>query len=210
MGPNDLTHKNHLARAYGLDSQAKTDAFYSDWAETYDAELVASGYATPGRCAAALKAHAPDLDIKVLDIGCGTGLSGSALHEAGFTNLSGSDVNPDMLARAERRGVYRTVWQADPEAPFPFDTGTYDAITAIGVIGRGAAPISVLEGALSKLAPGGLCVFSFNDHTLEDPSFEAAVTAESDAGRFAIGFKEHGPHIPAKGLEATVYVLKRL
>ncbi len=203
-------HKNHLARAYGLDTQAETNAFYSDWAATYDAELTASGYATPARCAAALEAHAPAPDIKVLDIGCGTGLSGAALRAAGFSNVTGSDVNPDMLARAEERGVYRAVWQADPDAPFPFDVGDYDAISAIGVIGRGAAPIGVLEGALAKLATGGLCIFSFNDHTLEDPSFEAAIARETDSGRFALRFREHGPHIPAKGLDAVVYVLERL
>lgn len=204
------THRNHLSRAYGLDSHEQTQAFYSDWAATYDAELIEAGYVTPQRCARALKAHAPGAGIKILDIGSGTGLSGLALADIGFTHLTGSEVNPDMLEAAKTRGVYDTTWLADPGDPFPFEPGTYDAITAIGVIGTGAAPIAVLEGALGKLVTGGLCVFSFNDHTLEHPEFEGLVDREVDSGRFALRFKEYGPHIPGKGLSANVYVLERL
>ena len=204
------THKDHLSRAYGLDTREKTQAFYSDWAATYDAELIEAGYVTPQRCAAALKAHAPGLNIRILDIGCGTGLSGLALADIGFTNLTGSEVNPDMLDAARTRGVYDRTWLADPDDPFPFDPGAYDAITAMGVIGTGAAPLEVLDGALAKLTSGGLCVFSFNDHTLEHPEFEALVDSEVESGRFALRFKEYGPHIPGKGLSANVYVLERM
>lgn len=205
-----MTHRNHLEKAYGLDSREETQAFYTDWAATYDAEVLANGYATPDRCAAALARHVADKSGSILDIGCGTGLSGAALTKAGFTNLTGSEVNPDMLKIAKARGVYRDVWLADPEAPYPFETGTYDTIAAIGVIGCGAAPLPVLEGAFDKLARGGTCVFSFNDHTLEDPSFAAAVTARVEGGDFQLMEAEHGPHLPGKGIESRVYVLRRL
>ncbi|MEM6667363.1 MAG: methyltransferase domain-containing protein, partial [Pseudomonadota bacterium] len=156
-------HKDHLSRVYGMKTEADSLAFYSDWAATYDAEVGANGYVTPERCAAALKRHAPATDLAILDIGCGTGLSGAAFATAGFTAITGTDINADMLEVARGRGVYGSLWVTDIDEPFPFATGTYGAIAAVGVIGSGAAPVFVLEGALDRLGPGGLCVFSFND-----------------------------------------------
>ncbi|MEK6204583.1 MAG: methyltransferase type 11, partial [Amylibacter sp.] len=77
------THKDHLSRAYDLSSVDETQKFYSDWAATYDAEILENGYATPERCAKALAGFAPEQDFAVLDIGCGTGLSGKYLAAAG-------------------------------------------------------------------------------------------------------------------------------
>ena len=95
-----------LRQAYDLDTQEQTDAYYSRWAPSYDAELIAQGYRTPTRCAAALSQFVAT-DAAILDIGCGTGLSGKALAGAGYANITGNDVNEHMLAFAEEAGVYR-------------------------------------------------------------------------------------------------------
>ena len=201
-------HKDHLSRVYGLDTQDATNAYYDDWAATYDAELIDAGYVTPERCAAALASHMPDLGRAILDVGCGTGLSGAAFAKQGFTTIDGSDVSGGMLDIARRRGVYRDVVHADADDPFPFAAGSYAALAAVGVVGAGAAPVSVLDAMLEKLAPGGLIVFSFNDHTLADPDYPGAVERALDSGRFTLLSREHGPHIPKTKLEATVFVLK--
>ncbi len=203
------THKDHLSRAYDLISVDETQKFYSDWAATYDAEILANGYATPERCAKALAGFTPEQDLAVLDIGCGTGLSGKYLASAGFTRIDGCDLNAEMLKVAETRGVYDTLWQSTLKDPFPFEDGTYDAITAIGVIGVGGAPADLLYAMLKKLNSGGLAVFSFNDHTLEVPDFQCAIMAHTDCGAFELLFKEHGPHLPGKGMDSTVYVMRK-
>ncbi|MGR3468515.1 MAG: class I SAM-dependent DNA methyltransferase, partial [Shimia sp.] len=61
---------------------SETQDVYTRWAGTYDAEVGGGGYQTPARIAAALREHARS-DALVLDYGCGTGLSGAALAEAG-------------------------------------------------------------------------------------------------------------------------------
>jgi predicted TPR repeat methyltransferase len=203
-------HKDHLKRVYGLDSQDATNAYYDDWAATYDAELIDAGYVTPERCAAALKRFMPDLSQPLLDVGCGTGLSGLAFSNHGFTTIDGSDVSGGMLDVARGRGVYRNVAHADPDDPFPFPQGTYAALAAVGVVGAGAAPPSVLDAMMAKLLPGGLVVFSFNDHTLVDPDYKHIVERAVDTGRFELLFQEHGPHIPKTGLEATVFVMRAI
>lgn len=197
-----------LRRVYELESQEETDAYYSTWAATYDAELTAQGYRTPGRCAAAL-ARFVDGTAPILDVGCGTGLSGKALAAEGFINITGHDVNEEMLAHARRTGVYREVGVTDVTDPFPFTPGTYEALAAVGVIGVGAAPLSLLGEALDALAPGGHVVFSFNDHALELPEYPAAVQRASEQGIADEVFSEHGPNIEGLGIGSRVYVLRR-
>ncbi len=203
-------HKNHLNNSYQLDSVADTQDYYTDWAATYDAEVIANGYVTPQRCADALASVAAKKSLSILDIGCGTGLSGKIISETGFTNIDGCDINPEMLEVAKTRKLYQQLWLSDPENPFPFTTGKYDAITAVGVIGAGAAPLGLFHQAISKLASGGLFVFSFNDHTLEDSSYEAAVNDEIENKNFELLFKEYGPHLPGREMQSNVYVLRRL
>ena len=77
-----MTEK-YFDKAYGLDSQEKVDKLYKDWADSYDEEVCGYGYASPARCAEALKNFLP-LDAPILDFGCGTGLSGVALQNKGF------------------------------------------------------------------------------------------------------------------------------
>ncbi len=200
-------HKNHLNHSYQLDSINATQNFYSDWAKTYDAEIIENGYASPQRCAEALAQFSNNKSAKLLDIGCGTGLSGEILSNTGFSNIDGCDINPDMLNIAKSRGVYQTLWLSDVDYPFPFEIGKYQAISAIGVIGAGAAPLSVFHQTIEKLLQGGLFVFSFNDHTLEDPSYEEAI--ENESKRFELLFKEYGDHLPGRNIKSNVYVLRK-
>ncbi len=202
-------HKNHLSRSYDLQTVEDTQKFYSDWAATYDAEIIENGYITPNRCSKALASFTPNLNISILDIGCGTGLSGKILSATGFTHIDGCDINGEMLKVAKTRGIYDRLWLSDLDDPFPFKPGTYDAISAIGVIGAGAAPIEVFYSVLKKLDKDGLFVFSFNDHTLEDSSFEAAINQQIKNNNFELLLKKYGDHLPGRNIKANVYVMKK-
>jgi len=197
-----------LRRAYKLETQEDTDAYYSEWAASYDDELTSQGYRTPERCAAAL-AQFVDTTLPILDIGCGTGLSGRALATAGYTNITGNDVNKAMLALAGGVGVYRELALTDVANPFPFEPGTYAALAAVGVIGVGAAPLEVFGQSLDALAPGGHLVFSLSDPALAVPEFPAAVANAVQLGVVEQRFAEYGPHIEGLGSRSMVYVLRR-
>ena len=92
-----MNERQFLESAYDLPDRQATAGFYGDWAATYDDEIAGNGYATPARCAAALAGRAASREAPVLDIGCGTGLSGLALRAAGFTTIDGTDFSAEML-----------------------------------------------------------------------------------------------------------------
>ena len=204
-----MTEKRFLEGAYDLSDAATTRDFYDDWAASYDAEIAENGYATPRRCAEALMAAAGPGD-PVLDLGCGTGLSGVALAAAGFTVIDGAEPSAEMRARAEARGAYRAVHRIEPEDPLPFGRGTYSHVVAAGVISPGHAPPETVDKALAILPRGGCLVFSLNDHALAEPEFPGKAGEVVSTGAAQLLFREHGPHLPGIGLEATVYVLRKL
>ncbi|MFK7754698.1 MAG: class I SAM-dependent methyltransferase [Sedimentitalea sp.] len=198
-----------LSKAYGPRDAADTRKLYDDWAGSYDGEVGDNGYATPGRCAAALAEHCVDLNAPLLDFGCGTGLSGVALAQAGFRTLDGVDLSADMLAQARDKGIYRSLSQIEANTPLAHKPGDYAAICAIGVIGAGAAPISVFDTLMAGLATGGLFVLSFNDHALADPVNEGTLQSYVTSGRAHLLFKDYGAHLPGIDIKSNVYVLEK-
>lgn len=198
-----------LDSVYALDGPEATRAFYADWAARYDAELTEAGYASPRRCAQALAALAPDRAAPVLDIGCGTGLSGQALAAEGFGAVDGVDFSPEMLAVARDKGIYRALFEGDAAAPLPGEPGDYAHAVAVGVFSPGHAPAALIHSALAHLPRGGVLVFTLNDHAAADPSYEAQLREVTDTGWAQLLMREHGPHMPDRDLGALVCALRR-
>lgn len=186
----------------------ETIAVYAEWAATYDAEVTSRGYHTPARIAAALTDLVPT-DTAILDFGCGTGLSGIALQQAGFSNVDGTDVTPQMLVKAQALNLYRKLWHSTP-GTLDFDHGAYPVIMAVGVISLGAAPASMLAPLVDKLDAGGLLIMSYNDPTLADQTYADALTAEVAANKAKVTFREHGPHLDDVNMGSDVIALRRL
>ena len=193
-----------LKTVYDVEGEDAVRALYDDWSASYDAEITENGYATPARCAAALTACGLPKNAAILDMGCGTGLSGLAMAEHGFTHIDGTDLSPGMLDKARARGVYKKLCLS---ADLP--TASYDAVAAVGVIGPGAAPVSLFETCTAHLRPGGLFVLSLNDHALEHPEYPARIQAALDRAEVVDRFQERGPHLPGINVQSTVYVLEK-
>lgn len=204
-----MTQKKFLDTVYDLVSPEATRDLYDAWSASYDAEVLANGYATPGRIAAALARHVSDKTNPVLDFGCGTGLSGAALRLAGFEVVDGADMSPEMLTQAERKQIYRKLFQLEVDQPWPFVKGDYVAICACGVIGVGAAPVSVLDALIEVLSKDGILAFSFNDKTLKDRSFEARLNDHLDGGTARLLARDYGPHLPARDMKSMIYVVEK-
>lgn len=203
---------NFLDKVYRVSGNDGMRDLYNAWAGKYDQDLLETGYATPARVAAALSAELPEKDAPILDFGCGTGLSGAALAEAGFTRIDGTDLSGEMLAMARQKKIYNKLWETDPAVPLPVRPGDYRAVTAIGVISVGGAPASVYDDLLAILAPGDLLAFSLNDQSMAMDEYGGRLQRSVSDGEVAIRSEAYGPHLQAHGENSgsTVYVLERL
>lgn len=184
-------------------------ALYDEWASSYDAELAENGYVTPLRLAGLLAAVAPDRSAPLLDYGCGTGVSGAALAAAGFSAIDGVDISSEMLKESENKGVYRDLQVVEADRPFAHTPGDYPIITAVGVIGVGAAPVSAFDLVMDALAPGGLFAFSFNDHALEDPVHLDKLRSYTASGRAIERASSFGDHITGRGSKSMIWVIEK-
>ena len=205
-----MTKNPFLKRAYCLKNQQDTLSMYGDWAATYDQTMKDYDYQSPRRIVEALLRHCADKSVAIFDVGCGTGLSGMALAKAGFTQIDGSDVSPEMIEIARQLpGVYRELTCVTLDDPFPFLYGAYQVITAMGVIADQHAPPRTIGQLLNKLHTGGLLIFSLNNHTLENPDYlQACHDAVTDGN--AIILEDHdGPHIVKLGMTSKIMVLQK-
>lgn len=199
-----------LKRAYQLKDQHDTQAMYGDWADSYNQTMADHEYQSPRRIVEALARHCPDRDVAIFDVGCGTGLSGQALAQGGYTTIDGSDVSPEMVAIARGLdGIYQTLDVVTLDNPFPFEKGAYRVITAMGVIADQHAPPETIGQLLDKLDAGGLLIFSLNNHTLENPKYLAACHDAEAQGTAEILEQDSGPHMVKLGMTSKIMVLKK-
>lgn len=107
---------------------------YDTWADGYDADLADWDYRAPDLTVAGLERAGPPAG-PVLDVGCGTGLVGRRLVEAGFDDLAGIDLSARSLEIAAATGHYRDLQQADLQAdPIPHPDDRFAALVCVGVM----------------------------------------------------------------------------
>ena len=99
-------------------------------------------------------------DLRVLDLGCGTGLSGAVLRPFA-RQLAGVDLSGAMLARARERGVYDALVQEDIATYLAACApAALDLIVALDVFIYVGDLRAVFAAAAAALAPGGALAFS--------------------------------------------------
>jgi len=200
-----------LKSAYQVRSAAETRALYDQWADTYDIELTRENdYAQPRRCADMLERFQPDLSGTVLDVGCGTGLSGGALLEHGYRKIDGCDLSPGMLAKAKQTGIYGRLFEANLNEP-KMDAlpAYYASAVAVGVFSFGHVGPDALDDILRVMKPGGILVIGLNEHFYDEGSLTAKLIALSGAGRIDRLAEEHGDHITGAGLTGWVIAVRK-
>lgn len=159
---------------------------YDDWAPTYDEELAGWDYRAPVGVASVLAAAGPPRG-RVLDVGCGTGLSGRALRTVGFDHLVGVDLSPASLEIAAASGVYEAVREVDlTSSPIPFDDDSFTALTCVGVLTYVPDTGAVVREFCRVVEPGGHIVFTQREDVWDDRGDRRTLDALAADGRCEI------------------------
>ncbi|MEE2774128.1 MAG: methyltransferase domain-containing protein [Pseudomonadota bacterium] len=201
-------NKQYFPLAYKLTDQEQINNLYDQWAVSYDEELKENLYRTPERCALALQRFVPK-NQTVLDFGCGTGLSGQALIDVGYTSVIGTDINERMLWVAKSKGIYKKILSNVDLDKVLSKKGLFSNIIAVGVISSGAGPPSLLMDVLAMLEDGGFLCFSFNDHTLADEKYIETLELVKEMKLAEEVFTEYGSHLIKRNVGSQVFVLKK-
>ena len=204
------TIKNeHLAHVYEQSTVEQKRVVYKEWAETYDDELQDGlGYVGPANAVELFCAYVPERDALVLDAGCGTGLVGRHLHEKGYNQIHGVDFSPEMLARAEALGVYRSLQEADLTQPLQ-PGASYDALISVGLFGFGPPLVEHLHHLRDVIKPGGLGLITVNGRGWVEADWEHALPAEAEKHDLVISKLLEIEYLTEENIEAKVIVLGR-
>lgn len=206
-----MNKENFFENAYSLKSVEETRKMYDRWSKVYDQDLVEGEYQQPVRCAQALQTQIQNPNISILDVGCGTGLSGLALKEAGYKTIDGCDLSQGMLDKADHLNIYDRLFSCNLNDP-PIDAKPehYDAVTAVGVFSFGHIMPQAVDELLRVLKQQGVLIIGLNDHYYEEGSLTQKLDTLEQSKTISIISKEHGEHIPANNLMGWVITLKKL
>ena len=136
----------------------------------------------------------------VLDLGCGTGLFGLAVHHL-TSSMTGIDLSAAMLAKARERNVYNHLIESDLLSFLQRDERQADLITATDVliyIGQLEPLFAQIPAHLSKAG-----IFAFST---ESPSDLAEDFRLESSGRFA----HHNEYISRLAESNGLSIIKRI
>lgn len=103
---------------------------------------------------------------RLLDLGCGTGLTGGALEDMA-DDVTGVDLAENMVEIAHEKGLYDTLYVADAvDYLEDNDEEPFDLITATDVLPYLGDLAPLFAGAAKNALPG--CLFAFSSETLPD------------------------------------------
>jgi len=135
--------------------------------------------------------------LRVVDLGCGTGLGGGRLRPRAAW-LAGVDLSSDMIARARASRVYdqlygseATAWLADET------TGPFDLVAACDTLIYFGDLRQVVVPAARRLSPAGLLAFTVE----RGENYPLSLT---DSGRYA----HHRRHLVETAADAGLSVLE--
>lgn len=171
--------------------------YYDRWAGSYNADLADWSYDAPAHAAALLAASSP-LNEPVLDVGCGTGLTGLALRAAGFTDVRGVDISTKSIALAQQTGAYSDLVSADLQSlPLPYGDASVSGMLCIGVLTYVPDTHAILEEFCRICRPSGCTVFTQRDDLFQERGCADILAAMEADGRWQkISISPPMPYLP--------------
>jgi len=171
---------------------------YDKFAETgaYDESFAEWNYVGPQTAAAIVRNYVP-LSSTIMDAACGSGLTGTALRDLGYTDIHGMDISRSLLKLAEKTGAYSSLRKVDmQEFPLPIEDGTYDSVNFIGALTYFETN-EILKEFCRIVRPGGYIVFSQRDDIMRNRNYGEQLRELEEMGLWKRMFAtEPMPYLP--------------
>lgn len=172
--PDDAVAR-HLLAAYsgeGVPKQASEEFVrqsFDSFSKSFDEVLTGLNYKAPKYVGDLVmkKFDASSAAIRILDIGCGTGLCGPLVKPLAST-LVGVDLSPGMLAKAKERGVYDALEEAELTGYMERSQGQFDVITCVDTLCYLGDLSAAFPAAYHALDNNGWFFFTVEQHLTAD------------------------------------------
>ena len=210
-----------LAEAYSVKTPEDNRRLYAKWASTYESEFVEKELYRYPKAIADLFNESVPLDLlHVVDVGTGTGLTGTYLvaHRLELI-VDGIDISPEMLERAREKKrsdgtlVYRDLFERDLTQEVLLTSAPYDALICSGTFTHGHLGPEALENLLALVRRGGWLVIGVNNEHFIGRGFDeylTRLTAEELISEPTIlhtdVYEEGSPH---RGDQARILIFSR-
>lgn len=174
---------------------------YDGWAASYDEALASWDYPAPRRVATTLKDAGVSAGSRILDIGCGTGMSGEACRALGLGTgggVVGVDISPISCDLALAKGCYEAALVANLEEPLPFADASFDAVACVGVLSYVEHFDVLFPEVVRVLRPRGVAVFTHRDDLWDndDRGCRSAAEALEASAAWAVFVGEPETYMP--------------
>lgn len=154
-------------------TEEKVVEFYDKYARDYDVSLVEEGYDRITEYAAdmlrkLISEKGSELTVEnasILDVGCGSGMTGTALHKCGFKIFDGIDASQGMLDVAKEKHIYRNLMKGKLTETEKFDITdmTFDGLLCIGCITTDHIKVEdAVPEFFRLLKHGGIAVYTIS------------------------------------------------
>ncbi len=188
---NRSNSNSFVDEAYSLEDNDSMVKFYQRWADDYEQQMVDNlKYLSPGLIAQQLINFLDEKNDRVLDIGCGTGLTSVLLHQQGYAQIDGLDFSTDMLRVAGEREIYHRLIQADLNQPLEIQDNRYNAAISSGTFTHGHVGSEPLDEIFRILKPGGLLACTVHLDLWQSKGFEAKFQEMLDSGKIKCLYRE--------------------
>ncbi len=140
---------------------AYVETLFDQHADAFEDILVEQlGYTVPMMVRQRLQALNLGPFKRLLDLGCGTGLTGGALRDM-VDDMTGIDISEKMVELAHEKDLYETLYVAELEDFLEDnDDEAFDLVTATDVLPYLGALEPLFFGAAENMVTGGIFVFS--------------------------------------------------
>lgn len=151
-------------------TENKVVTFYDQYAEYYDEAVTTVNYdKLADYCGEFLCRFITEnsttsvSECEVVDIGCGSGMSGFGLKNSGFQRIDGLDPSTGLLEIARQKDIYRNLIEGkiSDGGTTPVTSNKYDCLTCIGCITINHIDINeALPEFFRLLKNGGIAVYT--------------------------------------------------